>query len=212
MTTVAELFKTAGVSYGGVVRWGQPPSERGPGIYVVSSSENADEATGVDAAPLDAAAVSTLVRIRPEASIDGSPATEATLQTRLREMWVPSEPVLYVGLAGTSVRTRVKQYYNTKIGARAPHAGGWPIKMLDQAALWVHFGPAQDPDEAEMIMLRHFEENVPLDTRATLIDQRTALPFANLTHPRGLRKMHGLAGVKAPRAGADPTANGLGVV
>ncbi|WP_447647246.1 hypothetical protein [Microbacterium forte] len=212
MTTVAELFKTAGVSYGGVVRWGQPPSERSPGIYVVSSSENADESTGLDAAPLDTAAVSTLVRIRPEASIDGSPATEATMQTRLREMWVPNEPVLYVGLAGTSVRARVTQYYNTKIGARAPHAGGWPIKMLDQAALWVHFGPAQDPDAAEMIMIRHFEENVPLDTRATLIDQRTALPFANLTHPRGVRKRHGLAGVKASRAVADRTVDGPGVV
>nr|WP_314842126.1 hypothetical protein [uncultured Microbacterium sp.] len=212
MTTVAELFKAAGVSYGGVVRWGQPPSERGPGIYVVSSSENADQATGLDAAPLDTAAVSTLVGIRPEASIDGSPATEARLQTRLREMWVPNEPVLYVGLAGASVRARVRQYYNTKIGARAPHAGGWPIRMLDQAALWVHFGPAQDPDAAEMLMLRHFEEYVPLDTRATLIDQRTALPFANLTHPRGLRKRHGLAGVKASRAVAHRTADGPAVV
>lgn len=201
MTSVAELFDHAGVTYSGVVRWGQAPNEGGPGVYVISTTERADEQGGLDLARLDREAIADLLRVRPEATVDRVAATHANLSTRLQEMWVRGEPVVYIGLAGTSVRTRVKQFYDTKIGARAPHAGGWPLKMLE-SELWVHYGPAADPDAAEAAMLRRFEANVPQSSRASLVDHITVLPFANLAHPRGRRKKHGLSGVKAQRAAA----------
>lgn len=199
MSSVAELLDAAGVSYGGVVRWGQMPNETGPGVYVVSTDERSDQRVGLDLAPLDRDAISVLLRARPEASVDGLKATFETLSTRLQEMWPRGEPVAYVGLAGTSVRARVRQFYSTKIGARAPHAGGWPLKLLEPE-LWVHYGSAEEPDAAEAAMLRYFEARVAPAVRADLIDQSTVLPYANLMHPRGRRKKHGLAGVKASRA------------
>lgn len=199
MTSVAELFDAAGVRHSGAVRWGQIPDEGGPGVYVIATTERADENGGLDLAQLDRDAITELLRVRPEASVDGVAATHASLSTRLQEMWVRGEPAVYIGLAGTSVRARVEQFYRTKIGARAPHSGGWPLKMLE-SELWVHYGPAVDPDAAEAAMLRHFEANVPQASRATLVDQITVLPFANLTHPRGRRKKHGLSGVRAQRA------------
>ena len=195
MISVAELFDDAGVTYSGVVRWGQAPNEGGPGVYVISTTERADQQGGLDVARLDREAIADLLRVRPEATVDGVAATLANLSTRFQEMWVRDEPVVYIGLASKSVRTRVKQFYTTRIGARAPHSGGWPLKMLE-SELWVHYGPAADPDAAEAAMLRHFEANVPQASRASLVDQITVLPFANLTHPRGRRKKHGLSGVK----------------
>jgi len=70
---------------------------------------------------------------------------------------VPDETILYIGLAGTSLRTRVRDYYKTPLGARRPHAGGWFIKSLANVNdLLVHFAPADDPCAAENAMLGSF--------------------------------------------------------
>lgn len=81
----------------------------------------------------------------PEACVDGDAASARTLADRLRSMWMQGEPVVYIGLAGTSVASRIGQFSETAIGARAPHAGGWPVKMLQVQRLWVHAAPCADP-------------------------------------------------------------------
>lgn len=52
---------------------------------------------------------------------------------RLATFWLPDEVVLYIGLAGASVRKRVRQYYRTPLGDKRPHAGGWWLKTLTVA-------------------------------------------------------------------------------
>lgn len=199
MTSVAELLAHAGLVSAGVVRWGESPTFSGPGVYLVSTAEEPTLDDGLKSPPLDPQAIQALISARPEASIDGAPATSVGVERRLHQMWPGGEPVVYIGLAGTTVSGRVRQFYKTKIGARAPHAGGWPVKMLEVSELWVHFAAAPDPDLAERLMLERFVSGLRGATRSALIDPDLALPFANMTMPRGGRKKHGFAGVKASR-------------
>ena len=207
MTSVADLFMHASVPCAAVVRWGDLVSLEAPGVYVVSTSADAHDHSGPPDCPLDLTAIDALLRARPEATVDGTAATHALIADRLRAMWPSGEPVVYIGLAGTNAQRRVNQFYRTPIGARAPHAGGWPVKMLDADSLWVHYGPTDDPASAETAMIQHFVTNVPDRIAHALVDPSAPLPFANFTFPAGRRKTHGLYGVNAPRAVAgDPHA------
>lgn len=199
MTSVADLFVHANVPHAGVVRWGNAVPLDAPGVYVVSTSADADEHSGPPDCPLDLTAIDALLRARPEATVDGTAATPALIADRLRAMWPSGEPVVYIGLAGIDTQHRVNQFYRTPIGARAPHAGGWPVKMLNTDALWVHYGSTDDSATAEAAMIQHFVTNVPDGVAHALVDPAAPLPFANLAFPGGRRKTHGLQGVKAPR-------------
>ena len=90
---------------------------------------------GVDT--IDASAIRRLLLVRPEAEVDGLPASEASLTSRLSSMWLSSEPVVYVGLAGTSLAKRVGQYYRTPLGARSPHAGGCRSRPCPSSTNWL---------------------------------------------------------------------------
>jgi hypothetical protein len=115
----------------------------------------------------------------------------------LAEFWLPDEVVVYVGLA-TSLRSRVGGYYRTPLGARRPHAGGHFLKTLSNLTdLFVHYAPTDEPDDCEQKMLKRFCENVSAATKALLRDPNRPFPFANLEHPPGTRKLHGLTGTRA---------------
>jgi hypothetical protein len=140
----------------------------------------------------DRAALAELLRRRPAIAVDGSPATQESLCARLCQMWLRSEAVLYIGLAGTSVRHRVVQYYRTPLGARSPHAGGWPIKMLSRLSeLHVHFAASSDPDLSEKQMIAAFRSGVSAAIARACCDPGNVLPYANLVDPGGHRKNHG---------------------
>lgn len=140
-------------------------------------------------------------------TVAGVPATPERLAGALEGMWPAGETVIYIGLAGTSVAHRVGQYYSTPLGARAPHAGGWPIKMLaDIDRLHVHVAAVEDPAAAEEAMLRAFMSGVSPASRAALFDPSLPLPFANLQLTRGMRKRHGIEGAKQPRLPSSPRA------
>lgn len=198
-TTVRDLFDHAGVERAGAVRWGTPiPLDR-PGVYVIATTEDYDARPGLTACPLDSDSIAELVRVRPELMVDRVAANPDSLAARLRAMW-PAEPVVYIGLAGTDTGHRVQQFYRTRIGARAPHAGGWPLKMLESRLLWVHYGHTSKPGAAEREMVDHFAEAVPAEVRRSLVDPSAPIPYANLTYPGGRRKAHGISGAREPRS------------
>ncbi|OBJ58247.1 hypothetical protein A9W95_11905 [Mycobacterium sp. 1423905.2] len=141
-----------------------------------------------------------LLDARHELLLDGQRPSRDQLAERIASMWLPDETVLYVGLAGTSVAERVRQYYNTPLGARKPHAGGWPLKTLvDLDEVWVHYAACASVDVAERTMLDAFLDGVSASARATACDPELPLPFANLTVPRGARKRHGISGARESR-------------
>jgi hypothetical protein len=167
---------------------------------VIALTADVDDDDGLAHAPISARAITNLLAVRPELTLRGYRPTEEQLTSALAEMWVPEVAVVYGGKAGTSLRTRVNQYYRTTLGARSPHAGGWPLKTLSNLAdLRVHFAACTDPGGAETKMLDAFTAQVPTAMRAGLSDPLLPLPFANLEDGRGRRKDHGIKGARAPR-------------
>ena len=199
-STVADILASAGAQRAGVVRWRQMPEPpRGPstlttGIYVVALTDALDCVDGTLAkAPVVLAPLRKLLQRRPQLTLDKVPnPTAAQLQKRLGEFWLPDETVLYIGLAdarGTLGRHghlahRVHEYHTTRIGAKSPHAGGWPLKTLRcLSELWVHYAYCGDVRGAEGKCLEHFAAHVSPATRAALRDPDRVMPFANLEHP-----------------------------
>lgn len=199
-STVAELFEAAGVVPDGVVQWGVAATLALPGVYVVSRTDNIDALVSANGPKVSHAAVETLLVARSELTVDGLRPSVQELVDRLGRFWLPDEPAVYVGLASRSVRSRVNQYYSTRLGARKPHAGGWFLKTLtDLPGLWVHYAAADDPDRAECRMLAAFCAGVSQESRRLLLDPERPFPFGNLEWPRGTRKRHGIVGATEPR-------------
>lgn len=206
--SVGELFTAAGAVSSGVVRWGVQVSPTEPGVYCVART--ADPNAAVVNAPAyipSASAYATLLTARPHLSVDGGPATPSSLAKRLGQFWIPNEPVLYIGLAGSSLRKRISQYYATRLGARSPHAGGWWLKTLaDLGDLYVHFAACDDVDQRERVMLQAFADTVLPEHRTALFDQERIAPFANVKVANGLYKRHKLQHYKS-----DPQGTGVAV-
>ena len=129
-STVADLFAAAGLEPGGPVRWGTVLPETRPGVYAVALTDDpTSTAAARETAPLDRLALDNLWTVRPELRMNLAPPDADDLIERIGGLWLPDEVVLYLGLAGTSLRTRVGQYYKTQLGARRPHAGGWWLRL-----------------------------------------------------------------------------------
>lgn len=196
-TAVSELFAAAGVVIGGSVPWGTRPDQNGPGVYVASLDRDPSSRRTIPCS-ISRAAVEQLFSVRPTVTVDGKPASVDAVTNRLRAMWIENENILYVGKA-TDLASRVGQYYSTKIGARSPHAGGWPIRMLEcLPGVWVHYGSAPNPESTERQMIGQFATGVSAPVRVHLVDPDRPYPFANLTGPLG-RKRHGIGGAKTER-------------
>ncbi|MFZ0306798.1 MAG: hypothetical protein WAL89_01375 [Candidatus Sulfotelmatobacter sp.] len=200
-TTIVDAFAAAGLVRRGVVKWGTAPNSSDPGVYIVALTASPDSFDGkLIEAPLAAAEFQRWLGARPELTLDGNRPTPQQLTARIRRFWIPDEVILYIGLAGTSLSGRVGQYYNTPIGKRSPHAGGYFLKLLsDRTRLWVHYAECANFEAAEHRMLQRFCANVSRDSRQTLHDPTHPFPFANLESPRGTRKVHGLHGACGPK-------------
>lgn len=207
-STVAGLFAAAGLEPAGAVPWRTPVPEGGPGVYVVALTDDPRTTNpAVPVAPLDRGALERLHSARPELRLDGVPPSVDELAARLSGFWL-SEVVLYIGLAGTSVRSRVRQYYKTRLGEKRPHAGGWWLKTLTVLDdLWVHWAAVADTDVSERAMLTQFAAGVSSGSRGSLHDGERVAPFANLRAASGLIKRHGIAGA----TGESPPATGTNI-
>jgi hypothetical protein len=197
---VATVFAAAGLDQEGVVAWGQPLPNNRSGVYVVATGQEPDSLDRMLAqAPISGAAIEELLAVRPELTLDGQRPTADELASRIAAFWLPDEPIVYIGLA-TSLRTRVRSFYRTPLGAARPHSGGWFLKTLANLdGLYVHFAPAVDFDAAEIAMLDAFVAGVSRATRTRLADPDHPWPFANLEIRQGgrkIRKRHGIKGAR----------------
>jgi hypothetical protein len=208
--TVREALAAAGLSPDGGVSWGTPIPATGPGVYIVALTGDVEANLPVlETCPISEEAVELLLETRPELRLDGERPDAKALSARVSGFWLPDEVILYIGLAGTSLRKRVGQYYRTPLGARKPHAGGWFLKLLSVLdGLTVHFTVCGEPDTAESQMIRAFCDSVSEETRAMALDPDHPFPFANLEWPPGVRKRHGITGAKGhSRATLPPTSS-----
>jgi hypothetical protein len=120
-------------------------------------------------------------------------------------MWLPDEPAVYVGMAGTSLRTRLGQFYSTRLGARSPHAGGWAVRCMgDLSQAWVRFGECTDAKRAEREMLQAFMAAVTLKSRVACLTPSFRCPTRTwrLWTPPDVAESNATAS-KAPKLRAD---------
>jgi hypothetical protein len=200
-TTVADAFAAAGLVRDDVVKWRTKPRTSDPGVYVVSLTDSLDGFDGkLIEAPLAATEFQRWLDERSELTLDGKRPTPQQLTARIRRFWIPDEVILYIGLAGSSLSQRVGHYYNTPIGRRSPHRGGYFLKLLSNLGeLWVHYAECPNFKAAESQMLQRFCAHVSPASRQALQDPTHPFPFANLEWPRGTRKAHGLQAACGPK-------------
>ncbi|UVJ40562.1 hypothetical protein [Arthrobacter sp. CJ23] len=195
--SVGELFDKCGLRFDGVARWDEKVPLNEPGIYAIASTSDLNDSIGLMTSYRPSQQAFDLLKATcPSVTIDGRSATTDELADRIGDFWIPQSAILYIGLAGTSVQTRVDQFYRTRIGQRAPHSGGWWLKTLSGLEdLYVHYAAANDPAAMESLMLRTFAAAVPPSIRRALHDHDHVAPFANVKVAGG-NKRHGLGGYK----------------
>lgn len=191
MSSAASLIRAAGLRLEGPVTWGGPVPSAVPGVYVIETP------APLEGAPLDDEAIARWIRRVPTLRIDRATPTTASLHDRLAQFWISMEPVVYIGLAGTDVGHRVRQFYRTLLGDPRPHAGGHWVKTLanlDELLVW--WAETTDPAGSEDALLTSFSRQ-----------HNGMLPFANRQTAGGVRKAHGITGSVLSR---DSPRSGIG--
>ncbi len=187
--TGAALLRDVGLMADGPLPYGRPVPARGPGVFVIELP------APLPTPPLELTRLGVWLGHVPTLRIDGEIPTSKALQARLAGFWLPSQTVLYIGAAETSVGGRISAMDKTVLGDRRPHsAGHWlkTLKILPTCRIW--WAPTDAPLEYEDALLAAFAEGVSDDERAALPDRDVVLPFANLRRPTGERKATGLTG------------------
>ena len=171
----------------------------GTGVYAISTTPSIDDVTPcLPEAPIDPAALNSWLRVCPHFLLDGRSPTVDVLADRLQSWWLPDETVIYLGMAGSSLRTRVSNCYRTPLGARRPHAGGHWLKTLsDLDGLLVYWAPTSEPEPSELGLLAAFADRVSGSTRAALPNSAFPIPWANLEWGKGRRKDRGFRNTRS---------------
>jgi hypothetical protein len=189
-SSAASLLRAVGLVPQGPVAWGSRVPCDAPGVYVIETPELFARA------PLDHAAIAGWLARVPTLRLDGVHPTAEQLADRLGAFWIAGETVVYVGLAGTSIAKRVRQFYRTALGDPPPHAGGHWLKTLavrDRLHVW--WAETGDPDAAEASLFDAFAERH---------GRGLVLPFANREGAGRARKAHGITGSTLDREAAAP--------
>jgi hypothetical protein len=195
-SSVRRLFAAVDLDPQGCVPWRSTLPEKRPGIYVVSLTSDARGVLGGSPrCPVSKSALDQLLRICPDLTVDGHMPTRSRLGDRIASYWLPDETILYIGLAGTSLRDRVRSYYVTPLGASKPHKGGWWLKTLaNMDRLYVHYAVSDDVKNDEDEILRAFASRVSPRSREALPSGDPVMPFANLRDGDYRRRRHHIQG------------------
>lgn len=194
-TYVKQLFIDSGREILGQVKWGQKVNCKFPGIYVVAMTHSAEKIVCSDGVPISGKIVQDWINYVPKLTLDGKRPRYEELVNRLKEFWFTDETILYIGKAGTSLESRVRQYYNTKLGDPKPHAGGHWIKTLENLNDLNIFWTTSEGEKAKDVedrFIKIFIQNISNERKQKLCDPEHPFPFANLEFPKGTRKRHGL--------------------
>jgi hypothetical protein len=207
-TTPIEIFKHVGLEIQGQVKWNYAIPVDKCGLYVVALTDKSNIIKCNDIPFFsDLAFDNWLLTVKSgnkNILIDNKPADRNSLKQRLMEFWLPDETIVYIGKAGPNKRRtlkkRVDEYYDTKLGSNKRHAGGHWINVLQNVNdLTVYYCEytEKDIEEKEEEMILYFMDNVSDSTKALLRDKINCYPFANKEiHKHSIRskikKDHGL--------------------
>ena len=195
-TIISDIFANAKLDFNGPVRWSVPINNGNPGVYIVSTSDDPDANLGVMPNPaISIDKIDEWLRRVPAFELNGVRDPEAAgVAKHLAEFWLPDENILYIGMTTRKVQTRVREYYNTPLGNRRPHAGGHWIKTLTNLTRFnIYHAGCKFPKSKKDELLRYFISNVSEETKLHLKDPKHPFPFANLAYPHGTIKKHSIS-------------------
>ncbi len=173
----------------GPVRFGDRVPERGPGVYVVETTEPSREA------PLDHGAIRAWLERVPTLRLDGERPEPSELARRLAAFWIPDTPVLFIGSAPRSIAGRIAAQHATALGSRRPYPGAYWLRTLRDAGRWrVWWARTEAVEEYADALMSAFAQAVSPEAVAGLPAGTPVLPFGNLGSLTGERRDHGLTG------------------
>ena len=181
----ADVMRSLGLDVDGPVRWGQQPTTRAAGVFVIETPSPSSSA------PIDADQLRRWLDRVPDLRIDGEHPSPTILGRRLASFWVPDVSLLYVGRSNRSLAGRVGALYATELGYRRPHAGGHWLKTLrDVSRLHLWWAETDAAEEYEDALLGAFADALPDELSERL--PMPTLPWANLESPAGVVRITGL--------------------
>ncbi len=189
-TTIKELFVKTGLTYSGQAEWGQLVNSNACGFYVVAISNDIDKLVCLNKPNFSDKAIEQWIKLVKSGGkqilIDKRVADLNGIKQRLEKFWFPDETIVYIGKAGPNkrrtIRKRIKEYYETKLGCDGKHAGGhWINTLQDISALNVFYSEylGLDIDEKEEQLISYFMNNVSNISKESLFDKVNCFPFAN---------------------------------
>lgn len=200
-TSIKELVEKVGLSPAKIqsVKWNTPIDCKLEGVYIVSLSDSAESKITMEELPLSMDILKKWIEKLGYFTLDKKENKDANeIKNRLEEFWISDESILYIGKAPLrkkkgGIGNRVKEYYNTPIGKKGPHAGGHWIKLLKNLEeLYVFYIPCDNSTTVEDKMLSKFGEMVSDKAKDKFEGKGPILPFANLENGDKKKKKHGL--------------------
>lgn len=203
-TTIQFLIDKFELPSSNVVKWKEKILTEEEGVYIVSRSKNpASLKVKQSKIPISGDIIEQWIAKVKGFELDKSLTFDSSkVIERITQFWMPDENILYIGKApvrrnGKGIGNRVKEFYNTELGDKRPHAGGHWIKVLANLDnLYLHYIICQNSGEIEFSLLECFIENVSGKSKLLLRDKELMLPFGNLELKKGLIKKHGLGKMK----------------
>lgn len=176
-TTIASLSGCIGLAFGAPLSWkaagkklGSIPND--PGVYVIIGKKS-------KTAPIDPSMIMSWIARCPKMKLNGTKPTAKGQTAYLSSYWLPNETVLYIGKAGSNLRTRIGQFLKHNLGAKSPHSGGqWLLALSTLPSLQIYWSIAESKSHAAEL------ESRALLFFASQADTVGSLPFANLTAPK----------------------------
>lgn len=142
----SELMRELGLLVDGPSRWGSGIPSRGPGVFVVELPG------GAESAPVDVVAVRRWIERVPAMLLDGERPAAQELTRWLGEMWLPGEPILFVGRSARAIGQRLAAIYATPLGDSQPTAAGHWLKTLavqqELRVWWAETDAAEEYEDA----------------------------------------------------------------
>ncbi|WP_289746306.1 hypothetical protein [uncultured Bacteroides sp.] len=205
-TSIKELVEKVQLSPDKIqsVKWDTPINCKSEGVYIISMSDTAESKITMEEFPISIDILKNWIKKLDYFTLDGEKTKDANkIKNRLAEFWLPDESILYIGKAPLrnngkgGIGNRVKEYYNTAIGERSPHAGGHWIKLLENLEkLHVFYIPCNNSTEIEKRMIDTFGKSVSESTKERLSEKGPILPFANLKDGNNVKKKHEIGHMK----------------
>ena len=183
--TIQKLTEKFNLSMHGKVLWNNRIPETGPGIYIISTSNDLNQNFGAIQIPaFDSMFIESWARTSTDLKLNVSDRPSVSeIINELEKRWHPNENILYIGKATgkKGLDSRIKQFYDHQVGYSSPHAGGSWIKLLkNHPKLYIHYSKCPNPENVEFQLLLYFAEILSGKSYLEMNNIGKYLPFANL--------------------------------